>query len=119
MAKLVVSIEAKGAAFYVTHVIPPCADGTPNAAALAAFLAKGREIAPEAYDPTKAPEPDYSEFIISGSAIAAARFDSVALTDDDIENCRRINEALAQLHHDEAEAPNPLNTADTVGPSEG
>jgi hypothetical protein len=99
MPKLVCHIEVRGSEFYVTHVIPPCKDDSPNAAALAAFLAKARELEPEAFDPTY--KFRFVEVIESGGPYVT------------------IGEALAQQHHDEAEAPNPLNTGDTVGPGEG
>jgi hypothetical protein len=103
MPKLVCHIEVRGSEFYVTHVIPPCADKSPNASALAAFLAKARELEPSAFDPSMRELREAME----ESVVSSERYLS------------SLGEILAQQHHDEAEAPNPLNTGDTVGPGEG
>ena len=106
MPKLVCHIEVRGSEFYVTHVIPPCADKSPNAAALAAFLAKARELEPSAFDPTRGWQEHFHMPSSYGGAIVLA------------DGPQQIGQILAQQHHDEAEAPNPLNTGDTVGPGD-
>lgn len=95
MASLKVIVEPEGDEFRVAVTVPASRYGGQNFGALAKTLLALRTVVPDAFDPKPAPGEPPREVHTDGTG-----------------------QVLAELRHDAAESPNPLNTADTVGPGE-
>ena len=99
MASLkVVSDRLDDNSLKVAVVIPPRRNGEPNFGALERAIYGLHVLNPDAFDPKDPP------------AVSIAARDGHTADGGGL--------VLAEMRHDAAEAANPLNTADTVGPGE-